>query len=62
MCLFNSFSTLVQALRICTGRMAHRGSRGDRKSVGQGKSVDLRVDLGGRRIIKKKNSNENHHH
>src|SRR3546814_11433221 len=27
---------------------------GDRKSVGQGKSVSVRVDLGGRRIIKKK--------
>src|SRR3546814_17939117 len=26
----------------------------DRKSVGQGKSVSVRVDLGGRRIIKKK--------
>src|SRR3546814_20631903 len=28
---------------------------GDRKSVVQGKSVSVRVDLGGRRIIKKKN-------
>src|SRR3546814_17760310 len=27
---------------------------GDRKSVGEGKSVSVRVDLGGRRIIKKK--------
>src|SRR3546814_11077577 len=27
---------------------------GDRKSVGQGKSVSVRVDLGGRRIFKKK--------
>src|SRR3546814_19617019 len=27
----------------------------DRKSVGSGKSVSVRVDLGGRRIIKKKN-------
>src|SRR3546814_13382730 len=27
---------------------------GDRKSVVQGKSVSVRVDLGGRRIIKKK--------
>src|SRR3546814_12825488 len=26
----------------------------DRKSVGEGKSVSVRVDLGGRRIIKKK--------
>src|SRR3546814_12317827 len=28
----------------------------DRKSVVQGKSVSVRVDLGGRRIIKKKNN------
>src|SRR3546814_19091756 len=28
---------------------------GDRKSVVQGKSVSVRVDLGGRRIIQKKN-------
>src|SRR3546814_11839113 len=30
---------------------------GDRKSVVSGKSVSVRVDLGGRRIIKKKKSN-----
>src|SRR3546814_18702006 len=30
---------------------------GDRKSVVKGKSVSVRVDLGGRRIIKKKNIN-----
>src|SRR3546814_16820459 len=29
---------------------------GDRKSVVSGKSVSVRVDLGGRRIIKKKNA------
>src|SRR3546814_17554584 len=29
----------------------------DRKSVVKGKSVSVRVDLGGRRIIKKKNNN-----
>src|SRR3546814_21080356 len=28
--------------------------RGDRKSVGKGKRVSVRVDVGGRRIIKKK--------
>src|SRR3546814_20872899 len=32
-----------------------RTSKKDRKSVVQGKSVSVRVDLGGRRIIKKKN-------
>src|SRR3546814_14997452 len=31
-----------------------RADAGDRKSVVQGKSVSVRVDLGGRRIIKKK--------
>src|SRR3546814_14269856 len=31
-------------------------SSGDRKSVVEGKSVSVRVDLGGRRIIKKKNN------
>src|SRR3546814_17854332 len=29
----------------------------ERKSVGEGKSVSVRVDFGGRRIIKKKNYN-----
>src|SRR3546814_11803481 len=31
--------------------------QGDRKSVGSGRSVSVRVDLGGRRIIKKKKKN-----
>src|SRR3546814_20119299 len=30
--------------------------QGDRKSVVEGKSVEVRVDRGGRRIIKKKNT------
>src|SRR3546814_8566353 len=33
----------------------------DRKSVVSGKSVSVRVDLGGRRIIKKKNNQQNTH-
>src|SRR3546814_13973795 len=33
---------------------ATRGAARDRKSVVKGKSVSVRVDLGGRRIIKKK--------
>src|SRR3546814_16741313 len=33
---------------------------GDRKSVVKGKSVSVRVDLGGRRIIKKKNTKTIH--
>src|SRR3546814_20730962 len=32
----------------------------DRKSVVEGKSVSVRVELGGRRIIKKNNSLRNH--
>src|SRR3546814_18265741 len=36
--------------------------KGDRKSVVSGKSVYVRVDLGGRRIIKKKNNNKSRHH
>src|SRR3546814_19429338 len=35
-------------------RMVHRPMPGDRKSVEEGKSVSVRVNLGGRRIIKKK--------
>src|SRR3546814_11937966 len=33
-----------------------RAAKIDRKSVGEGKSVSVRVDLGGRRILKKKNT------
>src|SRR3546814_19927270 len=36
---------------------SHPLQDGDRKSVVEGKSVSVRVDLGGRRIIKKKNKN-----
>src|SRR3546814_15822682 len=35
------------------GRRAPAGDQGDRKSVVYGKSVSVRVDLGGRRDIKK---------
>src|SRR3546814_18277893 len=35
--------------------------RADRKSVVQGKSVSVSVDLGGRRIIKKKTTIHQHH-
>src|SRR3546814_18939033 len=35
-------------------RQADRGRGPDRKSGGSGKSVAVRVDLGGRRVIKKK--------
>src|SRR3546814_19044441 len=36
--------------------VTYTAGRKDRKSVVQGKSVSVRVDLGGRRIIKKKKS------
>src|SRR3546814_18911759 len=39
------------------GRLGLQLRVGDRKSVVSGKSVSVRVDLGGRRIIKKKNTN-----
>src|SRR3546814_15957357 len=36
------------------GAAAFCGGQGERKSVGSGKSVSVRVDLGGWRILKKK--------
>src|SRR3546814_18909652 len=49
-----------------SGRARHRcharpagGGRRDRKSVVEGKSVSVRVELGGRRINKKKKKNTN---
>src|SRR3546814_12066104 len=41
----------------CSTGVADRAD-GDRKSVVWGKSVSVRVDLGGRRIIKKKTHNK----
>src|SRR3546814_19318870 len=41
---------LTTPIEIMAGRKAHL----DRKSVVLGKSVSVRVDLGGRRVIKKK--------
>src|SRR3546814_19862471 len=40
--------------RARTARKVGSGTHSDRKSVVSGKSVSVRVDLGGRRIIKKK--------
>src|SRR3546814_8319738 len=39
---------------------ATRGTRTDRKSVVEGKSVSVSVDLGGSRSIKKKKKNSSH--
>src|SRR3546814_13382267 len=52
----NLGKTFLLAARIW--RMSPLGkfaSKADRKSVVQGKSVSVRVDLGGRRILKQKN-------
>src|SRR3546814_18800693 len=57
--------TIGSQLRTATGGTVralfrlrqHR--QADRKSVVEGKSVSVRVDLGGRRIIKKKNNTHN---
>src|SRR3546814_18446066 len=42
--------------RELEGPVQERGVAEDRKSVGKGTSVSVSVDLGGRRIIKKKKS------
>src|SRR3546814_12019364 len=56
---------LIRSLRslISSGRREPKGSYGDnrdRKSVVSGKSVSVRVDLGGRSIIKKKKKKQIH--
>src|SRR3546814_11951012 len=51
--LFASFNNTSRPPDLIRSRSALIGC-GDRKSVVQGKSVSVRVDLGGRRIIKKK--------
>src|SRR3546814_14010207 len=44
----------LSARSLSWGRAAERAAGPDRKSVVKGKSVSGRVDLGGRRILKKK--------
>src|SRR3546814_17510779 len=50
-------STRMAILPLRKSIGAMRRDFADRKSVVEGKSVSVRVDLGGRRIIKKKNNN-----
>src|SRR3546814_12184546 len=50
-CPFCIFQRIAMA---ATGIVFLVGALQDRKSVGEGKSVSVRVDLGGSRIIKKK--------
>src|SRR3546814_19629793 len=38
------------------GKTVKQAQKKERKSAGKGKSVSVRVDLGGRRLIKKKNN------
>src|SRR3546814_18009747 len=45
----------IAAIRVATGAI------GVRKRVVSGKGVSVRVDLGGRRIIKKKNTQKKQH-
>src|SRR6056297_4282310 len=55
--LFRSLADLLRVLlkaKSETAGVAQKLIARDRKSVVQGKSVSARVDLGGRRIIKKK--------
>src|SRR3546814_16675138 len=49
-------------IRACNGQENRAGTERnkDRKSVVWGKSVSVRVDLGGRRTIKKKNNKNKH--
>src|SRR3546814_15896728 len=49
------FQHQEEKLRGLIPGFLRRGVLGDRKSVVSGKSVSVRVDLGGRRIIQKKN-------
>src|SRR3546814_12712704 len=52
--------TVVPCSRIRLRCSACFTARGDRKSVVWGKSVSVRVDLGGRRILKKKKKKNKH--
>src|SRR3546814_10934031 len=57
----NTLADAVRAYRGALDEMRRAGlmrplPTADRKSVGSGKSVSVRVDRGGRRIIKKKNT------
>src|SRR3546814_18367636 len=61
-CLASSYAKPVAPILGMEGPPVAITSAGaeDRKSVVSGKSVSVRVDLGGRRIIQKKTHNNNH--
>src|SRR3546814_12871379 len=48
------FARYVARIRFAPDRLSQSSAIVDRKSVVQGKSGSVRVDLGGRRILKKK--------
>src|SRR3546814_15018692 len=52
---FATMRAIERMLRAVPLQPKRLSMKGDRKSVVEGKSVAVRVDLGGRRIIKKKN-------
>src|SRR3546814_20575976 len=58
------FGGFERELHLLADRIGARDdpARPDRKSVVSGKSVSVRVDLGGRRIIKKKTNKKNRSH
>src|SRR3546814_19052116 len=61
---FDYVEGLADKYRALTAKdldSAARAAIEDRKSVVQGKSVSVRVDLGGRRLIKKKNHTDLHY-
>src|SRR3546814_20476354 len=56
--LVRDLRTMSKSLSGVAEKLDKQGA-GDRKSVVSGKSVSVRVDLGGRRIIKKNKKNNN---
>src|SRR3546814_16877381 len=57
----HEFTALAQAGSChCSTSRDPPSRQADRKSVVKGQSVSVRVDLGGRRIIKKKNKTDAH--
>src|SRR3546814_19465338 len=53
-CIGDHDPQTIDQIRAPIGRFYRFGRELDRKSVGEGKRVSVRVDTGGRRLIKKK--------
>src|SRR3546814_19080261 len=56
---FVSAATGIAIALVVIRAFPRQSAKTDRKSVGWGKSVSVRVDLGGRRIIKQKQTKKN---